>query len=699
MPLEVQQASSRCGPLAAAACLTALAAGVAGGCSGSVGDRPATGAGGAAASAGRGGVGGSDAPPLFEPLGPAAYGTKVKDFLTGLPLSADELTALQAGGPEALRPLLRAWRALPEYRARLLRFFTEAFQQGQLEPDRLLDQLGGNVGTLAATERARLLQSLSESFARTALALVDEGRPWSETMTTRRFMLNVPLRVVLAYIDGAPFNDAGSRRTSWLVDAHPGFTARFTEARQVPLAATLDPGSPDFMVWSNPPGMRACPDTEYRGTAALRYVFERLFGRVPNCTSVESLFTEADWSDWQMVEIEPWTAAAAGGGPPRARFWDLDGLRAARALALQAPRVGFFTTPAFFANWDTNVDNAFRVTANQTLIVGLHQSFDPEDATVPLADAHIEGEHAEPGTACWGCHKTLDPMRDFFTHDYSTHYSARTEFERLAVPLTDAGVFMAGDAPPVRGRGVATLARALAEHPDFPLAWTLKLCQHVNFGKCEPDDPALAAVARRWQAARLDFHALVEELFTSPAVTFAARSRTGEVHGALVGIANQEAYCRRLEVRLGVRDVCHQQGQSALPSAGDRTRIASLSLGLPSPGYSRGDVTPVLPASPNLFFAQSTEKMCSLLADRLVENGDASRFRVAEAEAALPALVRLFMGVPDGDARFAALVDVLARHHAAALAELGSARTAPTTALRSTFVLACASPQAVSVGL
>ena len=56
------------------------------------------------------------------------------------------------------------------------------------------------------------------------LALVDEGRPFTETVTTTRFMLNVPLMVALAYMDAAPRNDTGRAVPAgfWLMNKFGG---------------------------------------------------------------------------------------------------------------------------------------------------------------------------------------------------------------------------------------------------------------------------------------------------------------------------------------------------------------------------------------------------------------------------------------------------------------------------------------------
>jgi hypothetical protein len=54
------------------------------------------------------------------------------------------------------------------------------------------------------------------------------------------------------------------------------------------------------------------------------------------------------------------------------------------------------------------------------------------------------------------------------------------------------------------------------------------------------------------------------------------------------------------------------------------------------------------------------------------------------------------MGLVPSDPRAAQATELLKEHYTSALAETG---TAPADALRSTFVVACLSPSAVSIGL
>ena len=52
----------------------------------------------------------------------------------------------------------------------------------------------------------------------------------------------------------------------------------------------------------------------------------------------------------------------------------------------RTPRVGFFSSPAFFQTWLTNRDNDFRVTINQAMIVATGMTFSPGDSTPLTGD-------------------------------------------------------------------------------------------------------------------------------------------------------------------------------------------------------------------------------------------------------------------------------------------------------------------------
>jgi hypothetical protein len=647
-------------------------------------------------------------PPPFEPLSPAASAGKVKDVLTGLAVDDEEL-ALARGGRDGLRTLIDRWMGTPQFQAKMFDFWKSAFQQTQLDVTDLDDQFRLDTSNVNRTDQKRMLDSVEESFARTTQSLVEEGRPFSETVTTTRFAVNLPLLVTLAYMDAAPRNDTGRAVANgfWLMNKYGGANFKLQMVTgldpvtgvvtPIPLEQTLDPTSPNFMKWTfaqpDPAKYPACAEpVVVMGTRAIERTFGALFGSRDACQgapAAASVFSEADWTTWRMVTIRQPAA-----GEERTAFWDLGKLRDpnTKEIVLSTPRVGFLTTPAFFANWPTNPSNAYRVATNQALIVALGKSFDDRSTTVQVSETSVDAAHIMPGSVCFACHQLLDPMRDFYKQSYSITYFQQLDTANKKNPLPTEGVF-AFDGSEVRGQGIGTFARAIAEHPRFAVAWAQKLCHLANAAPCREDDPEFERVAKAFRDAKHDWKTLVREVMSSPLVTYAEKTATTDKDGPVIGIARRELFCARMSNRLGVTDACNLRGLSALPKA-SATTARNLSFGIAGSSYARADESPVMPHDPNLFFASGVEKLCGLVAAQLVETAT-GKWKVAARDAAITDFVAQVMGVPPADERTAALRVVLNRHYDDAVA----AKEKPADALRSTFVLACSSAPAVSTGL
>ena len=120
---------------------------------------------------------------------PRAYGNKVKTLLTGHALTAEELATLDED-PAALRDMVAGWFDTPEAEISLRHFFEMSFQQNQVANDGLMDMLNTNNlnwGVVEATRETTttlLIKNIEESFARTALQLVKDGRPFNDVVTT-----------------------------------------------------------------------------------------------------------------------------------------------------------------------------------------------------------------------------------------------------------------------------------------------------------------------------------------------------------------------------------------------------------------------------------------------------------------------------------------------------------------------------------
>ncbi len=637
------------------------------------------GPGGAAGDAPGGGGGLGDPPLPFEAVSAYAYTAKVKNLLTGLPPTDDEIAAVVAD-PAALRGLVDAWAdpARPEFRAKMMTFFANAFQQTQLNGSSLAEQLDDR--PLRGASAEPLLRNVAESFARTALELVAEGRPLTEAATTRRYMLTPALASLLAYLDADHVNDAGSRAQNERVP----FTL-LLDGTTIPLAETLDAAGPNYMKWAPGKSAPACPTRESDQPYNL---FAVLLGFTPaggGCGGEQFApsFAPEDFGAWRMV-----TLRTRAGGEPATPFYDLPALRAADELALRVPRLGFFSTPAFFANWATNDSNQSRVTTNQSLIVALGASFDGADSTVPLGQGGLDGEHAQPGTECYGCHQALDPMRQYFSQAYTYYGHDQRDPQKTSLPGNFAFGGVTG-----QGKGPADLADELAAHPRFAAAWAQKLCYYADSARCSEGDPEFERVIEAFRASGHDFKTLVRELFASPLVTGAAHVATFDERDVVVSIARANHLCDALALRLGLgADFCGLQLSLARPPAGSAPVYAGA---IPADSYSRGSEVPVTLTDATLFFQGATEGLCSAAANALVGAGPTFRYAPAEPQKAIDDFVRTVMALAAPDPRAAPAAQILREHYDGAIASGAK----PADALESTFVLACTSPTSIATGL
>jgi hypothetical protein len=648
---------------------------------------------------------------VFEAVSPASYTAKVKNLMTGLPLTPAELTAVTAD-PKALRGLIDQWMALPQFQTKMLAFFRNAFQQAQVDSSTLIDQLGGRGIASNGQTLQRLIVNIQESFPRTAWQLVQANKPFNGALETKSYMVTTALASFLAYLDDRYVDDAGRATSRW-AKANPMLTVTATSDLTIPMADTMNPASPNYLKLSTGMAMpEPClnPSRSFTAQDAPPQLFGMLMGRVDSDKTITDgmsckafnmppVFTEADFNDWRMVTMRPPKAAVAPALPEATtKFYDVAALRTAKELVLNVPRVGFMTTPAFFANWATNTSNLYRVTVNQALIVALGKSFDGEGSTIPVSETGLDAEHASPGSACYACHQTLDPMRQLFTQSFTLFYHEQMD----ALKIAQGGVFTF-DGVSHTANGVGELATSLATHPRFATAWTQKLCFFADSAACTESDPEFLRVADVFRTSNYNWKTLVRELFSSPLVTGAARTKTADDRGIVVSVARRDHLCMTLEQRLGVTDPC---GISGLPGlTGAQNAVAVLVRGLPSDGYTRGAETPILPTDTSLFFRSGTENICRRIADQMVDVAAAptavpprlaSKYQSTAPDAAIADFVQNLMGLPDGDPRAADAKAILNEHYQGALKVTG---IKPREALKSTFVLACTAPSTITVGL
>ena len=639
----------------------------------------------------------------IEPVSVAASLAKVKGLLTGLPPTDAEVQAVQAD-PTKLRGLVEQWIATPQHTAKMLGFFSNAFQQSQAVSADFNDQLDDAQGALDA----RLLANLRESFARTALQLVQEGQSFASTMTTRRFMLTPRLMLLYAYLDAIQVSDSGAS-VDLFAQANPGFKFTLTaKAGVIPLSETLDRQSPNYMIFYAPQLIGAaydglCPQDPivYDGRTGQSSVSVSLYvtlqgkpksfsvpdanGKEHNCQppafpAAYQPLTVADSQQWHMVEI-----VQAGPDQGVSSVLDLVNFRTGGNLLLRTPRVGFFTTPSFLAEWNTNNSNQARVTANQTLIVALGHAISPQNATLPPSTASVDQTHAPQGTACYACHQSLDPMRQFFRQQYSYYFHPQTDPEEISLP----GSFgFRGIA--VSGKGIYDLAGQLAAHPDFAGAWVQKLCTWANSARCDETDGEFARIATIFSDSYYNWRTLEVTLLSSPLVTYLAPTRTVSQGGEVFPVSRRDHLCGALSNRLGITDACGLDVNTVVPQ--DLRQVQFIARVLPSDSYSRGAEEPVLANDANLFFRTGMENMCAIFAARLIDAGSGTRWSSASPDAAIADFVHTLMGV--GAGRDATLLSILGEHFQAAVA----AGVSASDALRSTFVIACLSPGVVGMG-
>ncbi len=639
----------------------------------------------------------------IEPVTVAASLAKVKGLLTGLPPTDAEVQAVQAD-PKALRGLVEKWIATPQHTAKMLGFFSNAFQQSQAVSFDFNDQLDDAQGVIDA----RLLANLRESFARTALKLVQEGQPFTSTMTTRRFMLTPRLMLLYAFLDAIQVNDSGGS-VDLFAQANPGFKFTLTaKSGVIPLSETLDRKSRNYMIFYAPQLIGAaydglCPQDPivYDGRDGQSSVSASLYvtlqGRpksfsVPDANGKQHTcqppafpaayqpLTVADSQQWHMVEI-----VQAGPDQGVSSVLDLVNFRTGGNLLLRTPRVGFFTTPSFLAEWNTNNSNQARVTANQTLIVALGHAINPQNATLPPSTASVDLTHAPQGTACYACHQSLDPMRQFFRQQYSYYFHPQTNPEEISLP----GSFgFRGVA--VSGSNISDLASQLAAHPDFAGAWVQKLCTWANSARCDETDGEFARIATIFSDSYYNWRTLEVTLFSSPLVTYLAPTRTVSQSGEVFPVSRRDHLCGALSNRLGITDACGLDVNTVVPQ--DLKAVQFIARVLPSDSYSRGAEEPVLANDPNLFFRTGMENICVIFAARLIDAGPGTRWSSASPDAAIADFVHTLMGV--GAGRDATPLSILGEHFQSAK----TAGLSASDALKSTFVIACLSPSVVGMG-
>ncbi len=646
-------------------------------------------------------------------LSPHAYGAKVKSLLTALPLDETELAQLE-DDEDALPDMIDGWLDTPEATLVLERFFMNAFQQTTLDEESFFYLLGRAAAATGFFNAPRspnvhemLNQNMMESFGRTAAELVRQGRPFTEVITTDEHMVTTAMLVYLAYLDDDVVDDDGNRSLRTTVGDFPTLTILRDEAAAPPPDEVLDPSHENFgKLWhaqlsTLEPGCNVVAsqtiDTTQLQSGQWRianaafspshFMLMAMFGRHesirrhPNTCNTGAanrtpLLRREDFSDWRMVKL-----SKPGSSESATKFYDLPTLRGASEVKLHTHRRGFYSTPGFHGTWQNNEDNSSRVTINQILIVALGESFEGE-AVTDFSPENLDEEHAAPGSECYGCHQTLDPMRDFVRASFTNFYGQQLDSERALLQAD----FVFGDVVD-EGNGLDDLGTILVSHPSFPYGWAQKLCYFANSAPC-PEGPELDRVAGAFAASNFDFRVLVRELFSSPFIT-GRMCLEGVDAGTTATIARRGQFCDQLSHRLGIEDICslrtHFRDASDL-----QDDVSSAVASVPDDSFSRAEIAPVVIGETGLFTRSNREAACTVVA----QEGFGEVFTDVPAATVLTVLVEGVMGLPPGDPRHATARTILAEH----VDEVLALEETEEVALQSAFVLACMSPTSAGVG-
>jgi hypothetical protein len=533
-------------------------------------------------------------------------------------------------------------------------------------------------------------------------------------MTTKRFMMTPALMEFYAFLDTWHLDD-NSKTTDTLVKDNPAAT-KIVQGTMglsgVTLMQSADPTSTLFLNFYDPDvaTLTYGTDPTCNGIDPIQYAPSSLplhwllhggidnhKGPNGNCGGRSSphgnQFSAADYSTWKMVTIRPPNA-----GEATTKLFDIPSLRTATELVIRTPRVGFFSTPAFLANWSTNTSNQFRVTTNQTLIVALGAQVDGTDTTtMPTDVSAVDGKHVL--AECFSCHKLLDPTRAVMSDTWT--YPYYTQEADAGSPIKGARQFAFGGVVQSVS-SIDDFANVLAGHPFVPSAWAQKLCYYVNSSPCLPNDPEFQRIVAAF-SAKLNWNTLVHELLASPITTNAAPTMTTAA-AEVVAVSRRDHLCAALNFRLGFKDVCGLDVSSAPPAKNSpAATIVAIAGGLPSDGYGRGAVIPVLPNDPSLFFRSGLENICQALSQIVIDNPSApagvktwSSSAAGAPDSAIADFVATLMAITPSDTRSAPSAALLETHYQSVVGQGGATAT---DALRSTFIVACLAPSTAGIGM
>jgi hypothetical protein len=138
-----------------------------------------------------------------------------------------------------------------------------------------------------------------------------------------------------------------------------------------------------------------------------------------------------------------------------------------------------------------------------------------------------------------------------------------------------------------------------------------------------------------------------------------------------------------------------------------QTTTATIAQSVAADAFSRGSQIPVTPSDPTLFYRSASELLCSNIAAQVVDpTSGTGVYSMSDVPGAIANMVETLMGYPPNHPAHAEAMQILQEHYDMARTTSSSSggggrpgMTSATSALRSTFILACESPTAVGIGL
>jgi hypothetical protein len=626
----------------------------------------------------------------FEPVSLLTSLRKSKTQLLGAALTAEEVAA--AADPNVASRLIDTWLADPNSETALTDFFMWAFQLSQMTGLQAMAQQSQN-----HPPSGNMVKFIQESMARTALWIARDHQPFTHIATTRKFMVNPTLLSWMIIVDGQ------SSQGEYESQRNPNYSFTLVDNANIPIEKSGNPADPDYMIWSTAPMNTDCGNQlDHRFTVDKKTYFGQvafalwmhLNGR--NYLNVNkatggycSVFVPQNYSRMPEAPKNTWrlvTFRQPRGSERSTPFWDFDALVRAEEILLRIPRIGYYTTPAFFAQAPTNKNNQARVTVNQAMLIGLNQVFDGRDQTPPANSEALVPDHAAVGTSCYSCHITLDPMRQFFRQDFDDAYHVQMDPAIKNMP----GVW-SRDGSSLVSRDIAEFGEQIAKSPQFPIAWVQKVCTWVNSAPCNEKDPELLQIAQNFTDHNFDFLAMFKEVMLSNATTYRDRSATAETKGQVFSLARSRQLCRTLSARLKFKDICANEIGTIVSSS--VSGFNALNSQYAKDGYVRGAKLPEMATTPSVPIRTSIEFGCAWLSKEFIDAGGATRWRSSDLKGAFAGFATQVMGVSEADSK--PVLAILERHYN----DARSANLTAADALRSTFVLACTSPYVTTLGV